>query len=133
MTEDFSQFADLAAPRFVTLVETEQWQDLLRRENELPPEGLLTELLQKHVLTPVELMWVVRALLVAYGQKNSILHRIPGERLSKTISSLLRILFLLLDNHHNEPDANLLIYLTAKIKEACWGLTEPTAKYLQQL
>jgi hypothetical protein len=130
MSRNISDGGDVAT-RAVTLTETREWQDLLAQENQLSPETLLNQLLQRRVLTTVEMMWVVKAMLRAYGQKHSVFHRVPGERLSRTVSSLLRIMFLLLDNQ-NEPDDNLRAYITAKLREACWGLTDPTAAYLKK-
>ena len=116
-----------------TLMETPEWQEINNRENILGRDTLLAELLDQPMMTTIEMLWVTRAMLTYYGKKNQLMQKIPLERLQKNISNLLRILVLLLDLRGEVPDENMRAYMTVKLRDACWGLIDPTRKYLEQL
>ena len=113
-----------------TLMETPEWKAMVKRENTAGPEPLLAELLEQPILSVIEMLWITRTMLTYYGKKNSRLKKVPAERLLKNTSSLLRILVLLLDLKGEIPDENMRAYITVRLRDACWGLTEPTRKYL---
>lgn len=116
-----------------TIVGNKEWQELLDKENELGPDLLLDELLEKRNWSNVEIVWVLKRMIFYYGKKDSLLSKAPTERIFTNFTDILRVFYLLLDYTNPELDDNTRSYISAKLADATWGINSRTRSYLSKL
>jgi len=113
-----------------TVIGTEEWRDLENKENTIGPEQLLVEILDKRLWSNVEIIWVLKRLVYFYGKKDSLLKKVPVERLFTNMVDVLRAFFLVFDQQDPEIDDNLRAYISSKLADSTWGVNQHTRKYL---
>lgn len=136
MTEDKDHLESLAEtmlglPR--TVIESQAYRQLTEKEYSVGPEKLLDEILEKKVWSNEEMIWVLRRLVYFYGNKDPLLKKAPIERIFLNMSDILRAFYIFLDRESPELDENTRSYMSAKISDATWGLTDSTRIYLEKL
>ena len=113
-----------------TVVGSEAWMDLERKENDIGPDALLSEILEKRLWSNVEMTWVMKRMVYFYGRKDGMLKKVPVERLLMNMNDILRCFYLLLDAQDPQIDDNMRSYLSTKLADATWGISERTREYL---
>ena len=66
------------------IFDTPEWNDICKRENQIGPEAVLEEILDKRLWTNAEIMWVVRRLLFYYGSRDKVLQKVRWKDLLNT-------------------------------------------------
>lgn len=110
-----------------------EWNDLLSRENEVGPEQLLDEILEKRLWSNAEIAWVLKRMVFFYGKKDNILKKVPIERLFTNITDILRIFYLIIDKEDPELDDNIRAYISNKLADSTWGINQRTREYLEKI
>jgi len=116
-----------------TILESREWQEMMEREKEVGPEGLLAEILEKRVWNNVEILWTIRRLIYYYALHDNILMKVPPERLFDNFVSLMRGFYMIFDQINPPLDDNIRAYISAKISEATWGISPGTRSYLAKV
>lgn len=116
-----------------TVLESLEWQELIRAENLKGPDVILEEILQKKIWSNTEIMWVLKRMIYFYGKNDLLLQKVPVERLFANMSAVLRVLYLVIDQQNPNFDNNLKSYLCAKLKDATWGINQTTRPYLEKI
>lgn len=116
-----------------TVLGTNEWRELEKKEDLLGPEQLLAEILDKRVWSNVEIIWVIKRLVYFYGKKDSLLKKIPVERLFTNMVDVLRAFFLVFDQQDPDLDDNMRAYISSKLADSTWGINQLTREYLQKV
>lgn len=115
-----------------TIVGSREWQELVDRENELGPDSLLDELLEKRNWSNAEITWVLKRMMFFYGKKDALLTKIPIERIFLNLTNILRTYYLLIDYTDPNLDDNMRSYISSKLTDATWGITSRTRDYINK-
>lgn len=113
----------------LTVFESNEYRQLLEREEGVGGEAVLQELLDKDSLSNAQLMWMLRHMLYYYGSKDRVLLSAPPEKLLDNAGNLLRVAYLLIDRLDPSLDDNTRLYISTKVKQATWGLTPDIRQY----
>ncbi len=113
-----------------TVLGTDEWRELEKQENVLGPEQLLIEILEKRLWSNVEIIWVIKRLVYFYGKKDSLLKKVPVERLFTNMVDVLRAFFLIFDQQDPDLDDNIRAYISNKLADSTWGINQHTREYL---
>lgn len=116
-----------------SILETSEWKDLESREYAIGPDNLLTELINKRLLSNAEIMWVLKRMVFFYGKKDSLLKMAPVERLLLNMNDILRAFYIIFDQQNPDIDDNLRNYISAKLGDATWGINTRTREYLYKI
>lgn len=116
-----------------TVLGTKEWEELTKKEDLLGPEQILAEILDKRVWSNVEIIWVIKRLVYFYGRKDSLLKKIPVERLFTNMVDVLRAFFLVFDQQDPDLDGNMRAYISSKLADSTWGINQLTREYLQKV
>lgn len=130
---DELRLGNVMAARTLAITDTPAWKEIRDQENLIGPEALLETLLDKKVLSEVEMLWMVRNMMSYYGKEDALLKKAPVRRLLMNTNELLRIIFLLLDRPQGELEINMCSYLSAKLQQATWGINQNTRRYLEKI
>ncbi|QGT99632.1 hypothetical protein SYNTR_1039 [Candidatus Syntrophocurvum alkaliphilum] len=120
-------------PLISTVYESQDWKELEQKENEIGPEKLLDEIINKKVWTNSEILWIIRRMIFYYGKKDEILKNAPVDRIFTNMVDVLRAFYILLDRLDPEVDDNLRSYVCAKLSDATWGINDNTRSYLYKM
>lgn len=116
-----------------TVLESSEWKDLEAKEYAIGPDNLLTEIINKKLLSNAEIMWVLRRMVYFYGMKDNLLKVTPVERLLTNMNDILRAFYILFDQQRPDLDDNLRSYISTKITDATWGINARTREYLYKI
>lgn len=116
-----------------TLVGSEEWQEIEKREASLGEEVLFEQIISQRLWSNAEIAWVIKRLLYYYGKKDELLKKTPKDRLFLTMTNILRCLFIVLDSANPDFDDNLRSYLCSKLSDSTWGITNRTRDYLYKI
>ncbi|MDD3895147.1 MAG: hypothetical protein PHU36_09050 [Syntrophomonadaceae bacterium] len=116
-----------------SIMDSNEWKELERRENEMGSEKVLEEIIDKRIWSNAEIIWILRRLIYFYGKKDKLLKIAPPERLLTNIADVLRTLFILYDTFDPDLDDNLRSYVCSKLTDATWGISSRTRIYLEKL
>jgi len=114
----------------ITVFETAEWNDLKQRELLAGADRVLQEILEKPMWSNAEMMWVLKHMLFYYGSKDALLKEAPIERIFDNLGNVVRVAYLLIDRLNPELDENTRRFMTAKLRQATWGIDENTRFYL---
>lgn len=117
----------------LTVWESPQFKALGQRALDEGPDRVLQKLLDKPQLENAEMLWLLKQLTYFYGKPDDLLLKVPARRLMLNMGALLRVLYVFLDAQDPELDANLRSYMSAKLRQAAWGVDSSTRKYLDKL
>ncbi len=115
-----------------TIVGSREWQELINRENEFGSDSLLDELLEKRNWSNAEITWVLKRIMFFYGKKDTLLTKVPIERIFLNLTNILRTYYLLIDYTDPDLDDNMRSYISSKLTEATWGITSRTRDYINK-
>lgn len=116
-----------------TITETSAWKDIETRENDIGPDNLLAEIMDKKLFSNAEIMWVLRRMVFFYGKKDSLLKIAPPERLLMNMNNILRAFYILFDLQSPEMDDNIRSYISTRLTDATWGISTRTREYLYKI
>lgn len=116
-----------------TVVGSNEWRELEKKEDLLGPEQVMAEILDKRSWSNVEIVWVVKRLVYFYGKKDSLLKKMPVDRMFANMVDILRAFFLVLDHQDPELDDNMRAYISSKLADSTWGINQNTRKYLNKI
>jgi len=113
-----------------TILESSEWKDMEAREFAIGPDNLMSELIDKKLLSNVEIMWILKRMVFFYGSKDSLLKIVPVERLLTNMNDILRAFYILFDQQDPELDDNLRSYISTKVANSTFGINSRTREYL---
>lgn len=116
-----------------TILGSSEWAELARREMEVGPEQVLEEIVQKRIWNNGEILWVLKRLIFYYALHDKTLQKAPIDKLFDNVVNLLRGTYMLVDHSNPELDDNIRSYVTAKLLDATWGITQGTRMYLEKV
>ncbi len=116
-----------------TILESQEWQEMLEREKEVGPEALLEEILEQRNWTNSEILWTIRRLIYYYALHDQVLKQAPVERIFDNFVSILRGFYMIFDQANPQLDDNIRSYISAKIIDATWGINAGTRNYLSKI
>ncbi|MGE5371852.1 MAG: hypothetical protein ACM3QZ_07700 [Solirubrobacterales bacterium] len=116
-----------------TILESAEWVELTRQENERGPEAVLDEVLEKRNWDNAEMLWVLRRLIFYYATYDGTLKKASKERLFDNFVSLMKGIYMLLDQANPDLDDNIRTYITTKLHDATWGIGQGTRHYLERM
>lgn len=131
MVEEENFLEMFGLPR--TVVGSEEWEQLTKKENQLGPQGLLEEIIGKKLWSNAEIAWVLKHLVYHFGKKDSLLKKAPPQRLMKSMGDILRSFYLIFDLIDPELEDNTRSYICSKLVDATWGVNERTRSYLEKM
>lgn len=117
----------------LTVFGSQEWVDLEKRENQIGPDQLLTEIINQRLWSNAEMAWVIKRLIFYYGKKDSYLKEAPTDRIFASLVDILRAFYLIFDKLDPDLDDNLRAYVCAKLGDATWGVNSRTREYLYKL
>lgn len=113
-----------------TVLGKEEWRELEKKEGLLGPEQVLAEILEKRLWSNVEIIWVLKRLVYFYGKKDSLLKKMPVNRMFDNMVDVLRAFFLIFDQQDPDLDDNMRAYISSKLADSTWGINQHTRDYL---
>ena len=113
-----------------TVLGTNEWQELEKKEDLLGSEQVLAEILEKRLWSNVEIIWVLKRLVYFYGKKDSPLKKMPADRMFTNMVDVLRAFFLIFDQQDPDMDDNMRAYVSSKLADSTWGINQHTRDYL---
>lgn len=116
-----------------TIVGSNEWLDLEQLEFKIGPEALLDQLIDKKLLSNVEIVWMLKRLIYYYGKKDELLKKAPVERLFTNMCNTLRVFLLIMDLGDPQLDDNIRSYISGKLVDSTWGINQRTRVYLEKL
>lgn len=116
-----------------TVLGKEEWRQLEKREDLIGPEQLLAEILEKRLWSNVEIIWVLKRLVYFYGKKDSLLKKMPVDRMFVNMVDVLRAFFLIFDQQDPDLDDNMRAYISSKLADSTWGINQQTRRYLHKV
>lgn len=115
------------------ITETSEWKELEKRENDIGPDDLLSEIIEKKLYSNAEIMWVLKRMVFFYGKKDTLLKITPPERLLLNMNDILRAFYILFDQQSPELDDNIRSYISTRLTDATWGISTRTREYLYKI
>lgn len=116
-----------------TIFGSQEWAELEKRENQMGPDALLSEIIDKRLWTNSEIAWVLRRLIFFYGKKDVYLKEAPIERIFTNMVDVLRAFFIIFDKTDPDLDDNMRNYICNKLGDATWGINNRTREYLYKM
>lgn len=116
-----------------TVLAKDEWRELERKEDLLGPEQVLAEILDKRLWSNVEIIWVLKRLVYFYGKKDSLLKKMPVNRMFDNMVDVLRAFFLIFDQQDPDLDDNMRAYISSKLADSTWGINQNTRHYLHKV
>lgn len=116
-----------------TVFESDGFRKLLDREYAIGAGVLMEEILDKKLWSNEEILWIIKQMVYYYGGNDNTLKKAPTERIFQNMNSLLRALYLFVDRQIPDLDDNTRSYISAKLGDATWGITDKTRIYLQKM
>jgi len=116
----------------LTVFESSEYRDLLEREEGVGAATVMQELLEQTALSNAQIMWILKHMLYYYGSKDTTLLTAPPARLLENMGNLLRVSYLLIDSLDPSLDDNTRLYISNKVKQATWGLSDDIRQYLNR-
>jgi len=116
-----------------TVLESQEWQEIMEREKEIGPEALLEEILEQRTWTNSEILWTIRRMIFYYALHDKVLQRAPVERIFENFVSMMRGFYMIFDQANPDLDDNIRSYISAKIADATWGINAGTRYYLSKI
>lgn len=116
-----------------TVFGTKEWLDIEKKEDTLGADVLLAEITNKKVWSNEEILWIIKRLIFFYGKKDSILKKAPVERLFINMVDVLRAFYIIMDISKPQLDDNIRSYVSAKLTDATWGVSNHTRDYLLKI
>lgn len=116
-----------------TVLGKQEWQELEKRADLVGPDQLLNEILEKRLWSNAEIAWVLKLMVFYYGKKDSLLKKMPVERLFLNMVDVLRTYFLIIDKEDPELDDNVRAYISSKLADSTWGINQRTRGYLEKI
>ncbi len=113
-----------------TIWGSEEWQKLIKKENEMGSDILLNELLERRDWTNAEIAWVLKHMMFFYGKNDPLLLKAPIEKIFANMNNILRVFYLLMDYTDPDLDSNIRSYISSKLSETTWGVSSRTRDYL---
>jgi len=113
-----------------TILDSSEWKEMEAREYAIGPDNLMSELIDKKLLSNVEIMWLLKRMVFFYGSKDSLLKIVPIERLLTNMNDILRAFYILFDQQDPELDDNLRSYISTKLADSTFGINARTREYL---
>lgn len=117
----------------ISITDTVEYKELETREYQIGPSQLLTEILAKRMFSNAEIMWILRRMVYFYGSKDGLLKLSPPERLMANMNDILRAFYILFDLESPDMDDNIRSYVSARLTDATWGISERTREYLYKI
>lgn len=117
----------------ISIIDTDEYKELEKLEYSLGPDQLLDEILAKKLFSNAEIMWVLRRMVYFYGRRDALLKKAPPERLLMNMNNLLRAFYILFDLENPEMDDNIRSYISTRLTDATWGISERTREYLYKV
>ena len=117
----------------ISIIDTEEYKELEKREYAIGPDLLLDEILTKKLFTNAEIMWVLRRMVYFYGRRDALLKNAPPERLLVNMNNLLRAFYILFDLESPDMDDNIRSYISTRLTDATWGISQRTREYLYKI
>jgi hypothetical protein len=116
-----------------SITETDEWKELEKRENDIGPDSLLTEIINKKMFSNAEIMWILKRMVFYYGKKDALLKITPPERLLMNMNDILRAFYILFDMQSPQLDDNIRSYICSRLTDATWGISARTREYLYKI
>lgn len=116
-----------------TIFTSREWEDLQKIENEIGPDALLSNIIDKRLWSNAEIAWVLRRLIYHYGKKDTLLKEAPMDRIFANMVGILRAFFLIFDQLDPDIDDNMRTYICSKLGDATWGVNSRTREYLYKI
>lgn len=113
-----------------TVLGSEEWRELEKKEYQLGPEQVLADILEKRLWSNVEIIWILKRLVYFYGKKDSLLQKMPVNRMFDNMVDVLRAFFLIFDQQDPDLDDNMRAYISSKLADSTWGINQHTRDYL---
>jgi len=113
-----------------TVLGTVEWRELEKKEDLLGYEKVLADILEKRLWSNVEIIWVLKRLVYFYGKKDSLLKKMPVNRMFDNMVDVLRAFFLIFDQQDPDLDDNMRAYICSKLADSTWGINQHTREYL---
>ncbi|MEQ8199847.1 MAG: hypothetical protein ABRQ24_00335 [Syntrophomonadaceae bacterium] len=117
----------------ISIIDTDEYKELEKREYTIGPDQLLDEILNKKLFTNAEIMWVLRRMVYFYGRRDALLKNAPPERLLVNMNNLLRAFYILFDLESPDMDDNIRSYISTRLTDATWGISQRTREYLYKI
>jgi len=116
-----------------TVLESQEWQEIMEREKEIGPEALLEEILERRTWNNSEILWTIRRMIFYYALHDKLLQCAPIERIFENVVSMLRAFYMIFDQANPDLDDNIRSYISTKIADATWGINAGTRYYLSKI
>lgn len=116
-----------------TVLGSDEWRELEKKEDLLGPEQVLTEILEKRIWSNVEIIWILKRMVYFYGKKDSLLKKMPADRMFTNMVDVLRAFFLVFDQQDPDLDDNMRAYVSSKLADSTWGINQHTREYLHKV
>ncbi|HWP96198.1 MAG TPA: hypothetical protein VN426_05060 [Syntrophomonadaceae bacterium] len=116
-----------------TVVGSEEWELLEKKENSIGTEALFEEIISKKLWSNAEISWVLKRLVYHFGKKDSLIKKAPPERLASSMSVILRAFYLVFDLSDPLMEDNTRSYICSKLVDATWGINQRTRTYLEKI
>ncbi|NLN87890.1 MAG: hypothetical protein GX133_09910 [Syntrophomonadaceae bacterium] len=117
----------------ISIIDTDEYKELEKREYTSGPDQLLEEILAKKLFSNAEIMWILRRMVYFYGHRDALLKQSPPERLLLNMNNLLRAFYILFDLESPDMDDNIRSYISARLTDATWGVSQRTRAYLYKI
>ncbi len=117
----------------ISITDTVEYKELETREYKIGPGQLLNEILAQRMFSNAEIMWILRRMVYFYGSKDNLLKMSPPERLMANMNDILRAFYILFDLESPDMDDNIRSYVSARLTDATWGISERTREYLYKI
>jgi hypothetical protein len=116
-----------------SIMDTDEWKELVNREYQIGPDRLLDEIMDKKLFSNAEIMWILKRMVFLYGGKDYLLKLVPPERMLMNMNDILRAFYLVFDQQDPELDDNIRSYISARLTDATWGISARTREYLYKI
>ncbi|MDR1617098.1 MAG: hypothetical protein LBR98_08835 [Syntrophomonadaceae bacterium] len=116
-----------------TIIGSSEWIQLEKMEKTIGEDALLEQILSAKLWSNVEIIWVLKKMIFYYGRKDALLKKTPLDRLFMNMSDVLRCFFLIFDALDPELDDNMRSYVSGKLADATFGVSERTRRYLEKI
>lgn len=117
----------------ISIIDTDEYKELEEREYKVGADKLLSEILDKKLFSNAEIMWILRRMVFFYGRKDGLLKITPPERLMMNMNDVLRAFYILFDLQSPDMDDNIRSYISSRLTDATWGISQRTREYLHKI
>ncbi|MDR1159588.1 MAG: hypothetical protein LBK69_03080 [Syntrophomonadaceae bacterium] len=131
MDDDNEILKSLELP--ATIIGSLEWARMEKTEAAIGEDALLERILSEKLWSNVEIMWVLKKMVFYYGQKDALLQKMPADRLFMNMNDVLRCFFLIFDMLDPEFDDNVRSYVSSKLTDATFGVSQRTRQYLGKM